>query len=581
VIDPITSMAVALQTSPGVYALLLGSGVSRAAGIPTGWEIVQDLVGRLATAEGEDVAGDAIGWYTAKYGVEPDYERLLEELAALPAERNRLLRAYFEPSDDDIEQGLKQPTQAHRSIAGLVKAGFVRVVITTNFDRLMERALDEAGVSSSVVCSGDDVEGLLPLEHSGCTVVKVHGDYLDTRIKNTERELGKYDSRIDTLLDHALDTHGLIVCGWSAKYDKALRTAIARCPSRRFSTYWAAQGGLGASAQRLATARQARVVSIETADKFFLELSERVTALAASGEDPTTARVAVARLKRYLPNPEARIRLHDLVSEATEDLRGRLGSSDFPLDTPPPSPESVIQRIQAYDAAADILARVVAIGAYHGTSEQESLWIRSVRRVGQNDEPIGNRLVVWDELQRYPALALAYAVGVASVSSGHFSLVGTLASAAAIDEKPLVRQIYPWKVLDDSFAKQLPGLERHHTPMSDHLHRVLRDVARDLVLSNDEYETAFDRFEYLWALLHVDAGWQEQPGRDGWGPVGRFGWRRRSNGQREPVIVTQELEREGEEWAPLRAGLFGGSLSRLQEVKVAFDSFSSRLGMAW
>lgn len=39
-----------MTTSPGTYALLLGSGVSRAAGIPTGWEVTLDLVRKAAVA---------------------------------------------------------------------------------------------------------------------------------------------------------------------------------------------------------------------------------------------------------------------------------------------------------------------------------------------------------------------------------------------------------------------------------------------------------------------------------------------------------------------------------------------------
>lgn len=35
-IEPELKLAIALHSSPGVYALLLGSGMSSAAGIPTG-----------------------------------------------------------------------------------------------------------------------------------------------------------------------------------------------------------------------------------------------------------------------------------------------------------------------------------------------------------------------------------------------------------------------------------------------------------------------------------------------------------------------------------------------------------------
>lgn len=43
-IDPVHSLAFSIQANRGVYAILLGSGVSRAARIPTGWEITLDLV---------------------------------------------------------------------------------------------------------------------------------------------------------------------------------------------------------------------------------------------------------------------------------------------------------------------------------------------------------------------------------------------------------------------------------------------------------------------------------------------------------------------------------------------------------
>jgi len=53
--DPTLKLAVSLHANSGVYALLVGSGVSRAAGLLTSWEIVLDLI-RKMTAVGGDVA---------------------------------------------------------------------------------------------------------------------------------------------------------------------------------------------------------------------------------------------------------------------------------------------------------------------------------------------------------------------------------------------------------------------------------------------------------------------------------------------------------------------------------------------
>lgn len=58
-IDPSTALAFSVFENRGVFALLIGSGVSRAAQIPTGWEVVLDLTRRVAALEGVQ---DQIDW---------------------------------------------------------------------------------------------------------------------------------------------------------------------------------------------------------------------------------------------------------------------------------------------------------------------------------------------------------------------------------------------------------------------------------------------------------------------------------------------------------------------------------------
>jgi hypothetical protein len=210
-IDPMLSLAFSVHANKGVFALLLGSGVSRAAAIPTGWEIVLDLIRKLAHLQAEDCDPDPAAWYRAAFGEEPDYAKLLDALANSPAERSQLLRSYFEPTDEEREQGLKIPTVAHRAIADLVASGYIRVIVTTNFDRLPDNALESLGIVPTVISTPDAMEGALPLAHTACTIIKVHGDYLDSRIKNTPAELSHYDSRVNRLLDQVFDEYGLRV----------------------------------------------------------------------------------------------------------------------------------------------------------------------------------------------------------------------------------------------------------------------------------------------------------------------------------------------------------------------------------
>lgn len=145
-IDPINSLAFSMQANKGVYAVLIGSGVSRAARIPTGWEVTIELVRKAAAIQNANCEPDPAAWYRESTGNDPDYSVLLDTVAKTPAERQQLLRPYFEPTESEREEGAKTPTKAHRAIARLVKLGYVRVVLTTNFDRLLEVALHDEGI---------------------------------------------------------------------------------------------------------------------------------------------------------------------------------------------------------------------------------------------------------------------------------------------------------------------------------------------------------------------------------------------------------------------------------------------------
>src|ERR1017187_2758950 len=146
-------------------------------------EIVQDLICKLAALKGAGSSADAETWYRTVFGREPDYSEILDEIAKSPAERMQLLRSYFEPSEQEREEGRKLPTAAHRAIAQLIAKGYVQVVVTTNFDQLLEQALVDVGIHPMVTSTPDPAKGALPLAHSRCTVVKVNGDYLDSRLE--------------------------------------------------------------------------------------------------------------------------------------------------------------------------------------------------------------------------------------------------------------------------------------------------------------------------------------------------------------------------------------------------------------
>ncbi|WP_018900700.1 hypothetical protein [Rhizobium sp. 2MFCol3.1] len=126
------------------------------------------------------------------------------------------------------------------------------------------------------------------LVDSSAYLLKLHGDYKDARILNTEAELSGYPSQYDALLDRIMDEYGLIVCGWSGEWDHALRSAIKRTPSRRYPMYWAARGAPGIGAAELIEQRRAQVLDINGADNFFEGIDQRVQ----SGSSPASSNAA-------------------------------------------------------------------------------------------------------------------------------------------------------------------------------------------------------------------------------------------------------------------------------------------------
>lgn len=577
-LDPLLSLALSLHSHKGVYALLVGSGLSKAASIPTGWEVTSDLIRKVATLKDEVAAADPHEWFQRHFATQPTYPELLKLLAPTPAERQSLLRSYFEPSKDDREQGRKVPTAAHRVIAQLVVQGYVRVVVTTNFDRLIEQALEHAGVHPTVVSSPDDAVGMVPLVHAPCVVVKVHGDYLDTRIRNASEELASYDVAIDELLDRIFSEYGLVVCGWSADWDTALCAAIVRNTRFRFSTFWMARGELSTTAQFVASKRQAIVVPIESADVAFAGIDGKLAALDSMRMvDPLTPRLASEEVKRLILSANS-IRLQDLVLTQADHIRTHCNRERFPVGTQPTA-ETFTLRVEQIEAVCWPLVAMALTGAYWGKGEDEELWVRCVEHLAKARQEPGRLHEWWTALEAYPATLVAYAVGMSAIASNRWSLLKRLLESS---RDATQRIAYPiayrtaamhtlhyepsqWLVADGHSS-------RFKTPGSDWLVRRLRPVIVDVIGPDTDSEILFDEFEIVAALAAENKGFG--------GIHGRFAWRGIFPGYPNPLAdFAQEVERMQRDHPLLRAGMFDGDKAKLEAALKSVQARASRI--AW
>ena len=535
---------------------------------------------------GQSTGGDPERWYHDAVGKAPEYDDLLGSLAIEPAERQRLLRSYFETNEQEREEGLKQPTAAHRSIAKLASRGFIKVIITTNFDDLMERALGEENVNSMPLHSADQIREAPPLVqlfNMGCCVLKIHGDYRYLPIRNTTSELEEYPPEINQFLDRVFDEFGLIVCGWSAKWDVALRSALLRCPSRRYTTYWTHIDEQNSEAQEVINARRARLIPIADADTFFDSVQQRIDSLEGSPKSrPPTEATTVEKLKGYLSEPRYRLQLDDLVNSEVDQVINATSTPTFPLQgTPVPAKESITARVRAYDAACSTLLAMAPIGGYWVEEYHFPTWQRALQRL--STIPLADGNVLWLSLRKYPGTLLLYTLGLGAVSSDQLQFLSHMFSSTVHDangETQSVVQVIASLFLD--VAKIVPrhsedfleGMERHYVPLNDWIHAALRRFTENIIPSKGQYDLVFDRLELLFALGYA----YRDTGRTNmyWAPFGAFVYR---HDNRETILreIKDSISRFGDDSPFVKHSIFGETTDRCLREITRLEEFIERL----
>ncbi|MEV6173139.1 SIR2 family protein [Streptomyces sp. NPDC051954] len=552
-----------------------------ASGIKTGWPIVQDLVSKIALLHdpdaadaGTEAAADPEGWWEKQFGEPLGYSRLLAETAPTQAARQALLAGYFEPEDG--EDSGKQPTAAHRAIARLVKRGAIRVILTTNFDRLMERALEEVGISPQVV-RDHQIDSMKPLVHSQVTIIKLHGDYADLQQRNTVNELEEYPPAQEELLNRVLDEYGLIVCGWSAEWDKALVTAVEGTRSRRYPMFWGQFGQMSEPARRLVTQHSAAVIDGLTTDELFTDLELRVGALDRVRVAPVTRDTAVAQLKRFLPDPIRRIEVRDLIDQTVSHIVNNAGRERYPL-----SGTVFAQSIRSYRADCDTLLHLLANGVFHDDGTYDELWQRVIERLNRlRDSNAGHHTEVLEKLRQYPALLATFAMGIAAVLSHRDDLLVRVLTqpvwsppfAGSQRQTPSV-YLNPVRIIYGNSIDEVchpEGGGTYKFPQSHWLHQELREPFRLVEPDDAAFASAFYRFELLASLIALDTEHEflanPWPGEflldSAWGYDG---------GGLAPDIAREITP----SWPLLQAGVFGGKVERAEKALEALVDYRSR-----
>lgn len=577
-----TTISFSIFSKKGVYALLLGSGISKNSGIPTGWDIVVDLIQKLAELKKEKCIPSPEEWFKLKYDEEPNYSNILAKIVKSPSERVNFLKPYFEPNEDEIEQGLKLPTKSHKHIASLVKKGYIKVVITTNFDRLLEKALQAENIEPIIIRHPNDIDGAMPLVHSDFVLVKINGDYLDTRFLNTEEELSVYDKKIQEYILRIINEFGIISCGWSAKWDIGLHNVIRQSENFRFSSYWTHLGKCESELKEIAKIRKGETVKIKDSDSFFGEILDKILALENINDNhPLTPDIAVARLKRYIVKDEYKILLHDLFQNQLNEIMSKIRTKDDASLYPDNA--RLFPVISHYINCFEELIPLIVEGVFWSKKEHYYLFVEILKKISSPKSPTGRSYEATVSLQYFPSLLALYTIGISALKEQNYVLLN-MCFNIKIDESDyeysdkifLIEKVHPC-IVEPKLMNSIISMNLK-TPISTFLCKTLKNHFTKGSLSEKDFEEIFDVFEYFLSLNYyylVEPKWGNN-----WAPWGQYQWRNfySSRGKTNLLIsMLTESEKLQENWLPVKQGMFGSSFEIFNNTKTKLTEFLNKI----
>ena len=220
--------------APGMFAWMLGAGSSQSAGLPTAWDIIWDLKRRYYCSEehqevsSNDLQNGAVREKIESYLMsrgfpatsDPTaYSRSFELIFGTDLERqSRYLQAKLSEKASSLTLG-------HRIFGGLFSTGAIKVVFTTNFDTVVERAVAEVtGKSLAAFHLEGSYAAKQALNNDAFPIYcKLHGDFRYTSIKNLTEDLKTQNAEMGDCLVSACNRFGMIVAGYSGRDESVMQ----------------------------------------------------------------------------------------------------------------------------------------------------------------------------------------------------------------------------------------------------------------------------------------------------------------------------------------------------------------------
>jgi hypothetical protein len=318
--------------------------------------------------------------------------------------------------------------------------------------------------------------------------------------------------------------------------------------------------------EELCSQRKASLTKIQSADKLFEEVTENIKALENNyAENPLSAKIALARVKKYLTKEEFTISLSDIVHNLIEETYKKLDS----IDRPHPTDKTIKQLIETqFQYLAPIIPTIIE-GGYWSKLYQSKVWIGAIKRIGTPKELIGANYNVWTQSTLLPLVTLRYVFGIACLANENWPLLKAsfdikFSKRHTRDIETISKVSHIWRVFNADFIRTAYG-QRYYTPMSELLFKELRKHFTGVIPDDKDYEDLFDYYEYISCLVFLREDQNDYP------PIGRFGWKDRQFIN----YKISEFQKHGDNHELIQAGLISSKDELLTLVSKINDTLKN------
>ena len=210
------------------FCFLIGAGASMSSGIPTGADLAKKWIREIE----EDCGKDDFAKWKNKVQISEDnvgefYPQIYEKrFGHIPESGYDCIRHYMEG---------KEPSLGYLILANIMVREKYNVVITTNFDNLLEDAIRTYTKEKPFIAGHEALAGYVPKRSDRPIILKVHRDLFFHPFSDREHT-GTIQKAWEDILDRFLSDYFLIVLGYGGN-DGSLMDYFASLNNRK-QIYW-------------------------------------------------------------------------------------------------------------------------------------------------------------------------------------------------------------------------------------------------------------------------------------------------------------------------------------------------------